>query len=691
MSTPAQGDGDRQELSAQDVREQCLKEGVAEQGLLFENKQITGPLELADASIDRLLRFVNCVFTDPINLTDARASVGIHLVKCTIQSLKADRLSVQGDLVLERVRSRRRISLCGARLMGHLRCTGSEFVRSSGKAFNGRGMMVGGSALFDGDFHSSGEFILTSARIDGSVDLTGATLSNNVGAALTADGIRVGTGLLLSADPNAAFTADGTVRLTEAHISGKLECSGGHFRTSSGQGMAIDAQLIQAEDICLGEDFKAIGEVCLDGSTVKGRLNCDHGRFCNPEGIALKANGLNCGDVRLGRGFTAAGEVQLIGARISRGLNCSKGRFYNEKGVALLADGLICDGKVYFNETFKARGKVQLRNARIKTELNCTGGTFGTLEMGGMTCDGNVYLNDEFEATGGVQLMDATVGRELNCENGNFGKFDAPRLTVGAKFDWRPSQLPEMVNVSFANVGLLVDTPSRSWPGGGVPTNPGGGLPTNPKTKLVGFTFQDIEEGRHDADGEEELAKFRINWLEEASYAPGVYQQLTRIYRRKGRDREAKDIAIAGLRDRRNRGGLPRAAKSWNWFLDKIVLYGYGMYRPLIILVLAWFVGMVFFYLAKKHGLMEAVSPPADDAVDANNCTSDYPCFLFPAYALEIFLPVINLRQLNFWLPNPKSGWGMALLVWVWVAIAAGWIITVALAAGIGHLFAQRD
>jgi hypothetical protein len=303
--------------------------------------------------------------------------------------------------------------------------------------------------------------------------------------------------------------------------------------------------------------------------------------------------------------------------------------------------------------------------------------------MGGMACDGNVYLNDEFKATGGVELMDATVGRELNCEQGNFGKLDASRLTVGAKFDWRPSQLPEMVNVSFANVGLLVDAPGRSWPGGGAPTNP--------KTKLVGFTFQDIEERQHDAGGEKESAKFRINWLEEASYAPGVYQQLTRIYRRKGRDREAKDIAIAGLRDRRNRGGLPRAAKYWNWFLDKIVLYGYGMYRPLLILLLAWGAGMVFFYLAKIHGLMEAVSPPTDHSVNANTCTSDYPCFLFPAYALEIFLPVINLRQLNFWLPNAKTGWGMALLVWVWVAIAAGWIITVALAAGIGHLFAQRD
>jgi hypothetical protein len=678
-----EGGGHRRKLSAQKVRKQCLEDRVAGRELVFRYAQISRPLQLADVLIDRLLRFVDCVFTDPINLTDARASAGIHFVKCKIRSIEADRLSVQGDLVLDRVHSDGPISLCGARLIGHLRCTGSEFLQPSGTAFNGRGMMVGGSALFDGGFRTVGEFIMASARIEGSVDLTGATLANGVGAALTADGIRVGAGLLLSADSNAAFNAEGLVRLSEAHVSGPVKCSGGQFRAPSCRDIAMDARLIEAEDVSFDEGFKAIGEVSLDGSAVKGRVNCDGGKFYNPGRVALRANGVNCGELYLGRGFAVIGEVQLVGARISRELNCSKGKFCNEKAIALLADGMICDGKIYFDDAFEARGRVQLRNARIRTELNCTKGTFTTLEMGGMTCDGNVYLNDGFSAADRAELMDATVGRELNCKQGNFQEFDARRLTVSGKFDWRPSHAPEMVNVSFASVGLLVDDPDSSWPGDGAQTDP--------KTKLVGFTFQDLEDEPQGAGKKEDCAKRRTDWLRKASYAPGVYQQLTRVYQRKGQDRDAKEIAIAGQRDRRKRGGMPSAAKTWNWFLDKVVLYGYGMHRPLVVVLFAWLAGTVFFYLAQMYGFMEAVNQAQGVKVSANKCTPSYPCFFPYAYALEIFLPVINLRQINFWLPDAATGWGKALLIWVWIAIASGWVITVAVAAGIGHLFTQRD
>jgi hypothetical protein len=689
----AQTGSDRQELSARTVRERCLKDRVGGRDLWFENARITGPVLLADVLIDRLLRFTDCEFTDPIDLTDMRASAGIHLVNCKIRSFQADRLSVQGDLVLERVCGDGLISLCGARLAGHLRCTGSQFLPSSGKAFNGLGMVVHGSALFDDGFRSAGEFILASSKIDGSVDMTGASLASKEGAALLADGIVVGTGVFLNAGPDAAFSAEGTVRLAEAHISGKLKCSGGHFRASPAQGMAIDAQLIEADEVCLDEGFRATGEVCLDGITVKGRVICEGGEFSNPGGRALRANGLDCRDVRMGRGFLADGEVQLMGARISRELNCSQGKFCNEKGAALIADGLVCDGKIYFNDAFRARGWVKLRNARIKTELNCTNGNFTTLEAGGMTCDGNIYLNDGFEAADRVELMDATVGRELNCEDGIFGKFDARRLTVGAKFDWRPRQLPEMVNVSFADVGLLVDDPGergKSWPRSE--------KQADSKTKLVGFMFRDLGEGEGQEEmeatgvpGEEGLAGRRVSWLRHAGYAPGAYQQLSRIYQRKGMDREARKIAIAGQRDRRKRGGMATGPRIWSGFLDKTVGYGYAMHRPLLAVLLAGIVGTVFFYLAQTHGLMEAVSPPQGITVEANNCTPAYPCFFPPTYAFEIFLPVINLRQVNFWLPDAATGWGLALLGWVWFAIVSGWVVTVAVAAGIGYLFSQRD
>jgi hypothetical protein len=706
---------DRQELSAQELHKLCLEDRTGKRELPFDKRKITGPLQWAGVLIEPLLRFTDCEFTDPIDLTGVRASAGIHLVACRIHSLIADRITVQGDLVLEKVQSDGPVSLSGARITGHLYCTGSDFQQAAGEAFNGQGMMVGGSALFGGDFRSAGEFNLAYAQIDGSLDMTGATLSNKEGVALMADGIRVGSGIILSADSTAVFKAEGTVRLAEARVSGKLRCTGGHFSKPEQRPAidaqqiepAIDAQRIEADEICFDDKFAATGEVRLDGGTVKGRVGCERGSFGNPGGIALRANGLTCGDIRLGHGFTATGEIQLMGARISRELNCSKGKFYNEKGsgnekgdsgnekgfgdekrTALRADGLVCDGAVYLNDAFDARGEILLYNARIKTELNCTKGFCTSLKAGGMTCDGSVYLN-KFKAPGVVDLTDATVGRELNCRDGEFGRLRAQRLTVGGTLDWRPALAPQKVDFSFANVGLLLDDPDRSWPRPDKQDGPRTDKKGS-RTELAGFTFRDLGEKPTNADPIEGLTKRRIEWLDEASYAPGMYQQLTRIYRRNGWDRQAKRIAIAGQRDRRDRGGMSRPAKEWNRFLDYTVRYGYSLHRPLVVVFLAWIAGTIFFYLAQAKGLMEAVSPPQGGAV-AETCTQNYPCFFPFAYAFEIFLPVINLRQVSFWLPTGDKSWGVALLVWVWLAIIFGWVITVAVAAGIGHLFSQRD
>ena len=77
--------------------------------------------------------------------------------------------------------------------------------------------------------------------------------------------------------------------------------------------------------------------------------------------------------------------------------------------------------------------------------------------------------------------------------------------------------------------------------------------------------------------------------------------------------------------------------------------------------------------------------------VNASKCTSAYPCFNPVTYSYEILFPVINLRQVSFWLPSAATWGGKWLLLDVWLSIAAGWILGIAVAAGIGHLFSQRD
>ena len=653
-------------MSAAHLSEQCFGEGVNGQELLVAGKKIVGSLDFAGKLIKRPLRFTQCEFTGPVDLTGAQAAAEIHFAGCTLDSLVADRLTVHGDLVLEKVQVRRGVSVCGARVGGHLRCSGSTFNSADGRPFNAKGMIVGGSALFDDEFVAEGEFTLSSARISGSVDLTGATFRNAAGIAIMAEGIFIGVELILADE----FTAEGTVSLRKARIGGDLKCSGGTFTAVHGDKLALDAELIRAENIFL-DDADVTGRVRLDAGIVTGRVSCSGATVTN-HSTAFEGNGTRFGELRLGAGFEATGEVRLIGAIIDRELNCSNGSFDGGGGPALLANGLQCRGRVFFNEEFTALGEVSLLNARIETELNCSNGTFRNprgraLAAGGLVCNGSVFINEKFTAEGTVELADARVARELKCNNGTFDTLEAERLNAGV-FDWTPGSRPKAVNVRFADVGLLRDTP-LSWPSG---------------TRLTGFTFQAVEGGAE---------RERETWLGQAEqFAPDVYQQLVQIFRRTGRSRQSQDMDLACRRDQRERGRMPRPAKLWSWFLDWSVRYGYSLYRPVWFVVGFGLLGILWFYLAASHHLMEPVNGgPGAVGADANRCTAAYPCFMPVVYSYELFLPIINFRQVNYWLPDAATGWGKVLFIYVWFAIASGWVVCTAIAAGIGQLFSRRN
>jgi hypothetical protein len=767
LAGPEPTSSNRLEMRAAVLRQLCLEKRAE---LWLRGVKVTGRLNLAGVRLDRSLRFFDCEFTEPIDLTGARAVETIEFTQCELRSLHADRLSVQGDLVLERVRNHGSISLIGGRLGGSLRCSGSEFVKPGGTAFNGRSLMVEVSALFDEHFRVEGEVVLASARIKGTLDFgtascrnAGATsidatylalggellcadgfssegevclrwaqvgavdarngsFSNPAGTALMWEGIRVSTGLFL----NEGFRAEGLVVLRGARVAGTLSATKGRFLVPPAQEKAIDAEFIEAAEVQLDHGFHATGRVSLNGSKVTGRLNCDGGEFSNPDGVALSASGLDCaGDVRLGHGLVAAGEVQLVGTKIGRELNCTRGTFRNPGHIALHANGLVC-ASLFLNETFHAVGAVQLMGVRITIQLNCTGGTFenadgtalqanglvcggslylnethaiGTVDLtgtrittqlncskaafqndngtalnaSGLVTEGDVYLNHGFKATGKVRLIEATVGRQLNCKAGRFETLSARGLKVGGLFDWRPSATPTgEVDVSFADVDQLWDEP-RSWP-------------TDGKTKLSGFTF-------HSLGGSTKI-EARKEWLRNAeSYAPNVYEQLIRIYRRDGQEDDAQNIAIATERERRRRGNMPLVQKLWSVFLDVSVSYGYRVNRVLYPILILGVVFSVVFNIAQDNEIMKPIaasgraSPP-----EADTCTPDYPRFIPPAYSFELLFPVVNLRQVSYWLPSPSASrpWGLLLLVYVWIAIVLGWALGIAVAAGIGHQLSQR-
>src|SRR5207344_134320 len=88
----------------------------------------------------------------------------------------------------------------------------------------------------------SGAVRLLGAHIDGQLNYTGASLRNDSGPALTADGLEVDRGMSLTGGFSATGAGElGAVRLPGAHIGGQLNCEGASLSNDSGPALTADS------------------------------------------------------------------------------------------------------------------------------------------------------------------------------------------------------------------------------------------------------------------------------------------------------------------------------------------------------------------------------------------------------------------------------------------------------------------
>ena len=75
----------------------------------------------------------------------------------------------------------------------------------------------------------------------------------------------------------------------------------------------------------------------------------------------------------------------------------------------------------------------------------------------------------------------------------------------------------------------------------------------------------------------------------------------------------------------------------------------------------------------------------------------DFPEFHAAVYALDTFVPFVNLHQETYWIPDAERGpsinafgwevsWGAVARAYLWFHILAGWIITALFAASLTGL-----
>jgi len=340
---------------------------------------------------------------------------------------------------------------------------------------------------------------------------------------------------------------------------------------------------------------------------------------------------------------------------------------------------------------FGTYGPLSLFRARIGGNLDCTGSTLRgsgqqSVNAIGAVIAGDMVFHDGFTTEGIVDLRLAHVGQSLSFHHATFSGtddtgLDAERASIGGTLYWVEIEHTPTTELDLENTkaDALWDD-EASWPAPG-------------KLVIDGFTYTELAGGPADAEP-------RLRWLgrQPAGYRPQPYRQLAKVLHDGGRETGATDVLIAKEELRRREGGLGRLERAWNLMLDLTIGYGYRPLRALWWIAGFVILGTFLFGLGYRARLVT----PTDDAayrvfVESGVAPPHHPPFHALVYALENFLPVVDLDQGEFWRPNPVHGLnGRAgnirvvparLLRWyLWLHILAGWTLTPLLFAGLSGL-----
>ena len=166
-----------------------------------------------------------------------------------------------------------------------------------------------------------------------------------------------------------------------------------------------------------------------------------------------------------------------------------------------------------------------------------------------LTVDQSMFSGDGFTATGEVRLRGAHVSDQLDFSAATLTNPDGyalnlQELRVGTLFLRDLTEPPELVDFTHAQVGALVDEPA-SWPR---------------QAYLNGFVYDALYEDSLVSTSQ------RLGWLarHQRGYSPQPYEQLAAVYRRAGRDQDARTVAIAEQRVRRRTlGRLSGCGACW--------------------------------------------------------------------------------------------------------------------------------
>jgi hypothetical protein len=718
--------GERRVVQAAMLRRCCheLTGQVDPRGLRLKNVVVAGRLDLAGLTVPFPLRFEGCEFGSALVVEGAEL-FELTLTRCPrLPGLLGNGLRLRRDLDLSgstvtgahwtsaSTSKQSAIWLCESEIGGRLLCVGSTLNGLGGRCVQADRMHVGGTVRLIHGFSARGEVRLIGARIDGSLDLTGAHFQAADGPAIGLDDVTIGANLFLTEDPDGrkpvidgrldagSTRVDGRFLIRNATIGSPADVpKGSMYARSSAVGTAITApRLSVGAELMFAEGCEVTGRVDLpmsDMSSLSIDANC---RFHAPGRTALDlTNTVVRALLRLDHEATVEGTIRLAGAVI-HGTLALHGMLSDPENLSLVGGSAVTvDGEVHLDGLRTNGGRVNFQGATLGS-VGAAGAQLDNAEgyalrLSQAVVKGSVRLDGGFTATGLVTISRSTIEGRLLLTDGVFTcpspapgnprghAIEARSSTVrgGIDLGWRI--VSPSVDFSDTTTTQLADDPAN-WPD---------------HYTIAGLTYErfDNPQGAPPRRVWDQAA--RCTWLSrQTEFDAGPYEQAARVFRQHGYTDEAERILMA---EHRHANRVNHADASWPVHVAD-ALYsavGYG-YRPsrvlwLLAVLLVLVVGSLELPAAQATlranngngtvytttgALAASGSAPAGAGSARPDACGDgqVRCFSPVLYAIDTVIPLISLDQRTTWYADPHAPWGAVVMWWLNLATMLGWLLS---------------
>ncbi len=612
-------------------------------GIRIKGAVVTSTLDLRSCEIRLPLEFLDSTFRRRIRLDSATLSA-FTLANCSLAGLSARHSTIANGLSLCRSRVWGEVGLASAKIEGDLVCSDATLANPGDVAASADLVEIGGNVLFDG-LTTSGAISLRRAKVVGDLDAAGASLRRTKGFALIATGARIGGRVGL----DKGFSSKGVLVFAYAEIGSDLDCRGAHFDPDAPVSLIASAATIHGQ---LALVQVSSGPLDIVGASVAGGIaamgaelvvkSAWHG---DASGNAVAADSIDVGSSIDLRDARVAGTVRLTGAKIG--------------------GDLICKGAII-------RGGLQ----RQFDATSLTTPVRHALAAGRAEIGGDVTLN-RLQAQGEIRLFRSQIAGDVDlCDvqlTNDYGlSVLAAECSMGRLVMWNAA-LGGGINLAGARVNTIDDDIAD-------PHDYLGSWGTAEKIVLSGLAYQGFTHGTQMADDHVRFVKlkrflgqeraidtwdphFRFPWLESSQHFDSAdWQQLIDTYRASGLEAFAVRAEIERQNDRLRRAGLGRLRWLGRWTLRISIGHGYRSW-----LAILWAIPIIALFALLVARVPSAFIPTTSASTPAP------PPML---YALDTFLPIIDLGVAGKWVVEGWLQWAQTLV------IIGGWTLSTLFVAG---------